>query len=67
MESFADVLHGLVDAVFSGQVAEKAHDILDKATGLRTAPTEPEPAPAAEPVAEPTAEPTPEVTPPPPA
>ena len=44
METFADVLHNLIDHVFSGGVADKAHDIIDRASGTRTPPSEPDPA-----------------------
>jgi len=37
METFADVLHAIIDAVFSGDVAAKAHTIIDSASGTRTA------------------------------
>lgn len=45
METFADVLHNLIDHVFSGGVADKAHEIIDRASGPRS---EPEPAPVAD-------------------
>lgn len=44
MESFADVLHNLIDHVFSGDLATKAHDIIDRASGTRS----PQPDPPAE-------------------
>lgn len=53
METFADVLHALIDTVFTGTAAEKAHAIITQASGPRTV-TEEEPAP--EPPAEPAAE-----------
>jgi len=37
METFADVLHAIIDAVFGGDVAAKAHTIIDSASGTRTA------------------------------
>ena len=37
METFADVLHAIIDAVFGGDVAAKAHTIIDSASGPRTA------------------------------
>jgi len=44
METFADVLHAIIDAVFSGDVAAKAHTIIDSASGTRTAEEDLEPA-----------------------
>ena len=62
METFADVLHAIIDAVFSGDVAAKAHTIIDSASGTRTAeedlaepaadPATPAPADEAAPVAD---------------
>lgn len=36
METFADVLHNLIDGVFTGQFAARAHEIIDRASGTRT-------------------------------
>lgn len=37
METFADVLHSIIDTVFHGDTADKAHAIIDRASGTRTA------------------------------
>lgn len=47
METFADVLHEIIDVVLHGDAAGKAHAIIDQASGQRT--PAPEPDPAAEP------------------
>jgi len=41
METFADVLHAIIDTVFSGDAADKAHSIIDQASGTRTQSDEP--------------------------
>lgn len=40
METFADVLHSIIDKVLTGDVAAKAHAIIDGASGTRTQPAE---------------------------
>ena len=50
METFSDVLHKIIDHVFSGDVADKAHAVIDRTSGPRT--PEEAPAQAAEPVTE---------------
>lgn len=70
METFADVLHALIDTVFTGDIATKAHTIIDGASGPRTtteAPAEEAPAaeaPAAEATTVPGADEAPEEAPP---
>ena len=46
IETFADVLHHLIDVVLEGETADKAHAVIDQSSGPRTAPPEPAPAPA---------------------
>lgn len=41
METFADVIHSLIDVVLSGDTAEKAHAVIDRASGPRTTPPPP--------------------------
>lgn len=36
METFADVLHNIIDVVFKGDTQSKAHDVIDRASGQRT-------------------------------
>lgn len=40
METFADVLHSIIDKVLTGDVAARAHAIIDGASGTRTQPPE---------------------------
>lgn len=49
IETFADVLHTIVDHVLDGDVAAKAHAVIDQASGTRTPAPEPEPAEPPEP------------------
>lgn len=42
METFADVLHAIIDTVFMGDAADKAHAIITQASGPRTPQEEPE-------------------------
>ena len=57
METFADVLHAIIDTVFTGDAADKAHAIIDQASGTRSeAATVPEPEPAPDPSAVPGAD-----------
>lgn len=52
IETFADVLHRLIDDVLHGDEAEQAHGVVDGASGTRTPapegdkPAEPAPSPA---------------------
>jgi hypothetical protein len=67
METFADVLHTLVDHTLSGDEADQAHTVIDQASGLRTPepPAEEAPATTTEAPAETEAAPSsPEVAPP---
>ena len=52
IETFADVLHHLIDVVLEGETADKAHAVIDQSSGPRTAPPEPAPAPADAPAAD---------------
>lgn len=48
IETFADVLHTIVDHVLDGDTAAKAHAVIDQASGQRTPAPEEEAAPAGE-------------------
>lgn len=49
IETFADVLHTIVDTVLTGDTAAKAHSVIDQASGQRTPAPEPDPAAEAAP------------------
>lgn len=60
METFADVLHAIIDTVFTGDAADRAHAVIDKTSGTRseaaTVPDDTEPEPAPDPSAVPGAD-----------